>query len=356
MGNLKARVHILGLPHTRVSKAWSSCAFTQLLMGFCEVLRRLELEAVVYAPGSSGEAACAEHVEVLTEAERVELCGEHACDALRAPYDVSAPHWRLFCARAAEAVRRRARPGDVLAMSAGAMHQPVASACPELVQVEHAAGYVGASPRSRVVFPSYAWMNAVHARFLSPGWPAARLGDAVVPHFVDLADFEYREDKEGYLLLLGRVNRDKGWPWAVEAARAVGRRLVVAGQGDALPADVDQRGLVGPGERRELLAGASAVLALPTYAEPFGMTAIEAAASGTPVVATDVGGLTETVEEGVTGYRVRTFRGLVEALRKVDRVDPAACRRRVERLYTAGAVAPAYGAFLGEVVHDFMER
>lgn len=50
---------------------------------------------------------------------------------------------------------------------------------------------------------------------------------------------------------------------------------------------------------------ASNVVMMPSYYEPFGMVAIEAMACGTPVVASSVGGLKWTIEDGVTGYHAK---------------------------------------------------
>ena len=47
------------------------------------------------------------------------------------------------------------------------------------------------------------------------------------------------------------------------------------------------------------------IFCLPTHAEAFGIVAIEASATGLPVVATDVGGLADVVDDGVTGYLIR---------------------------------------------------
>jgi glycosyltransferase involved in cell wall biosynthesis len=63
---------------------------------------------------------------------------------------------------------------------------------------------------------------------------------------------------------------------------------------------------------------ADVVAATPWY-EPFGLTALEAMACGVPVVATAVGGLTDTVVDGITGDLVgpRDPRGLGRTLRRL---------------------------------------
>jgi len=111
---------------------------------------------------------------------------------------------------------------------------------------------------------------------------------------------------EDYYLVLGRVVPYKRVELAVAACAMLGRRVKVAGAGRALAA---ARAAAGPGaellgrvpdaERDALLSGARALLV--PGEEDFGIAAVEAQASGVPVIAYGAGGLRDIVVEGETG-------------------------------------------------------
>jgi D-inositol-3-phosphate glycosyltransferase len=132
---------------------------------------------------------------------------------------------------------------------------------------------------------------------------------------------------EGPLLLfVGRIQPLKGVAVAVQALSALtpdhpDARLVVVGgpsgpQGGVevarTEALVDELGLRDrvvfvPPQPHELLSTyyrASDVCLVPSRSESFGLVALEAAACGTPVVASDVGGLRSLIDHGRTGYLV----------------------------------------------------
>jgi len=146
-----------------------------------------------------------------------------------------------------------------------------------------------------------------------------------------------------FVLALGRVEPYKYVDRVVEAVAGLpGVRLVVAGRGTALPAlerrvaelrvgdRVDLRGFVTEEEKIRLLREAT-VHAIASDKEGWGITVIEAAACGTPTVATAVPGLRDAVRDGETGLLVPS--GDVAAMRQaIERVcHDEALRQRLAR-------------------------
>jgi D-inositol-3-phosphate glycosyltransferase len=182
----------------------------------------------------------------------------------------------------------------------------------------------------------------------------------------------------GYVLFAARLQPLKAPDLAIRALAgvepALRPQLVVAGDTSAdfatyeddLLALVTELGLdgqvtfVGPQPRPELarlMRGARVVL-VPSHSETFGLVALEAAASGTPVIAASAGGLREAVAHGVTGQlmdsrqpedwaraltRLLTEPGLLERMGTVSRVHA----RRFDWRWTGQRLVAVYRRLLG---------
>ncbi len=180
----------------------------------------------------------------------------------------------------------------------------------------------------------------------------------VVYNAIDVASFPYDEDKEDYLLFLSRVSPDKAPHLAVEVAKRLGKRIIVAGKVDPNPIDqgyfrttlaplvdgdqVQFFGEANSRQKRKLYAKARCLLIPLRWEEPFGLVLAEAMACGTPVVAFRRGAASEVVVHGETGYLVEDLDRMVEAVRKVDQIDPARCRRHVEENFGPQRMAAGY--------------
>src|SRR2546428_170636 len=131
---------------------------------------------------------------------------------------------------------------------------------------------------------------------------------ATVYHGIALAEFPPRERPGRGLASLGRIHPDKGVAEAIAVARAVDLPLVIAGivqdreyfEREVAPHLDGERvryvGSLGSKERDELLGSAIALLHLVEFAEPFGLSMIEAMACGTPVIGRRRGAVAEGVD------------------------------------------------------------
>ena len=99
---------------------------------------------------------------------------------------------------------------------------------------------------------------------------------------------------------------------------------------------------VGPPERDALFKQAYALLHLNELPERFGLVMAEANGAGVPVIAYDRGSCREVIADGQTGFLVTNVDEAAQAVKKIDQIDPAACRRRVEECFSIPTMVAAY--------------
>lgn len=181
---------------------------------------------------------------------------------------------------------------------------------------------------------------------------------ATVHHGIDMSEFELPDAASSAarddLVVFGRIHPDKGIADAIDIAARVGRRLVICGivqdtgyYAERIEPRIDgervvYRGSVGPEERTEVLASAAVLLHPIHFAEPFGLSVIEAMACGTPVVAYRRGSMPEVVDEGVTGFVVDDLAEAVDAVPRAAALDRSAVRRRARERFDVERMVDGY--------------
>ena len=153
------------------------------------------------------------------------------------------------------------------------------------------------------------------------------------------------------------MTHDKGVHRAAQLAHTAGVPLRIAAKvrtdprarststnacGRCSKGDVEFIGEVDAAGKRELLSGAIALLNPTEWAEPFGMTMIEALACGTPVIATRRGSAPEIVDHGVTGFLGESDDELLAGIAHAAELERAACRRIAEQRFSIVVMAAAY--------------
>ncbi len=216
---------------------------------------------------------------------------------------------------------------------------------------------------SEAIVPVYrAYDDIAHYVAISDADRHPALGyEATIHHGIDLAPFTFRPEPGSYLLFLGRIHPDKGTHRAIDVARRTGLPLIIAGivqdrgyfrdrvEPHLGPA-VTYVGSAGPAQRDALLGGALALLHLVGFAEPFGLSVVEALATGTPVVAHPLGSMPEIIRHGRTGFLVDDVPAAAEAVGHVAGLRRHDCRADVEERFTAARMVADYAALFARVV------
>jgi glycosyltransferase involved in cell wall biosynthesis len=300
-----------------------------VIANLCEGLSELGARVSCYSPGTL-RLRRVEHVRTL--------------EAPSAPFDEggvcnSPEHLFNVCRE----LRKRLRAGDVVLFNHQDHYPYLKERLGILNRVRahfyEVAHYVLVGMDHNVVYPS-----ARLAQELSrPG--------TVIPHgerlsFKDPGDGVARED---FLFFAGRIARSKGVDIALEAAKNLGVRLVLAGpQTDRVFAEsvladpaVEYLGELTHEQLFESYRRCKAFVYMSQDTEAFGLAVIEAMAAGAPVITTGRGGTGETVIDGMTGFLASTAAEIAGAFQKLHLISEDACVARA-REYTVEKMAQEY--------------
>jgi len=180
---------------------------------------------------------------------------------------------------------------------------------------------------------------------------------------MDRYDVHLSADDPPYLGFVGRISPEKGLEDVAELSARTGMTVKVWGVmqdpgywrqilDDHPNAHFEYCGFLPTDELQAAIGGCTALIMAHKWVEAFGNVALEAMATGVPVITYDRGGPTEIVVDGETGYIVPAddVEALVDAVERIGTIERIICRQRVEEEYSTDALARRFELWLEEVV------
>lgn len=160
---------------------------------------------------------------------------------------------------------------------------------------------------------------------------------------IDFSRYQIQSEPENYYLIVSRLFEYKRVDLAIQAAKQLKKRLIIVGEGPQRPElshlAEGSNGLIsflGYAPEEELLrlyAGCQALIF--PQEEDYGLTPLEAQASGRPVVAYGAGGALETIIDGETGvfFHEQTVESLIDGVQRAEsmRFEPNMARQNAAR-------------------------
>jgi glycosyltransferase involved in cell wall biosynthesis len=179
------------------------------------------------------------------------------------------------------------------------------------------------------------WMQQVYQQ---QGFPSQ-----VAYNMVDTDAYEFKAEKGGRLMFLGRIDPIKAPHMAVTVANKSNIPIDIVG-GTSFVTDtqyIEQVRTMCAGEdnfvgevdhddKLRRLQDAKALLIPSQFGEPFGLIAIEAMACGTVPIALNDGALGEIIEHGKSGFVCNNHDEMVDAVSRIDTISAKDCRARAE--------------------------
>jgi len=211
------------------------------------------------------------------------------------------------------------------------------------------------------------WKNEAHYVSISnsqrKGMPNLNYAGTVY-NGLEIEKFEFKKKQGDYLAFLGRYSHEKGADLAVTVAAESREKLKMAGTvwgGGFYDEKIkpylkknkrEDLGFLNGKKVSDFLGNAKALLFPIRWEEPFGLVMIEAMACGTPVIAFNKGSAPEIVKHEKTGFIVENEREMIKAIKKIDKIDRADCRKYVEENFTIDKMVEGYERIYEEIINQ----
>ncbi len=166
----------------------------------------------------------------------------------------------------------------------------------------------------------------------------------VVGNGFDMENYLFNENKNGPLGWAGRIAPEKGLEDAVKVANDLGEKLLVWGliedkeyaskiENSYTKEIIEWRGFLPTNKFQEQLGRCRALINTPKWNEAYGNVIVEAMACGVPVIAYDIGGPGELIEDGFNGFLVKPndIEGLIKATKLISKIKRKNCRDWFEK-------------------------
>ncbi|MBW4594402.1 MAG: glycosyltransferase family 4 protein [Brasilonema angustatum HA4187-MV1] len=178
--------------------------------------------------------------------------------------------------------------------------------------------------------------------------------------------FHPQPQEPHYLAFLGRISPQKGTHLAIQIAKQTGWRLKIAGKVDAVDMEyfeskvkpfidgqqIEYLGEANHEQKNALMGSAVATLFPITWREPFGLVMIESMASGTPVIAMNMGSTKEVIVHGKTGFLCNNVEECISAVSKVAELDRYACWEYVWEHFSVQQMTDGYEAVYRKILGE----
>jgi len=236
---------------------------------------------------------------------------------------------------------------DFLLCSQGYYHKPISDAVKLFLTCEPGIGYRGSVASNFRAFESAYIQNFTYGSEHPFECINGSYYDRVIPNYFDDNDIEFSAEKEDYYLFIGRMIKRKGIITAYLTAKALNKKLIIAGQGGIVlpngnltaidepdfeipPATWEYVGYADVETRKKLMSKAKLAILPTEYLECFGGTTCECALSGTPVLTSNFGCFPGTILPGM-GYHCDTLDDFVYYAKKAEQLDNHNVRASAEK-------------------------